>query len=287
MFRTGFVGDAIMITEAMVLLIVVGLLLMILARVSFNRREEAKEKELYRSTDTLKKELERTGSTIIQRMGTHVSKLERLIREAETENGRILSRLDEVTSVRDSLQQVIAEARALQQQLLEQQRMMAMYRPPTYEATLPPPQNRRADFADMLNASIAREQTAVNANNGAQFVPSQFQRFNQTVDVSVDGEIDDEEIDDEEIEEYIDEEVEEEVDDEIEEEIGEETDEDGDEDDEDDGEEGDEESDADNEEDARQRARVMLREGKTVKETMRETGMGRSAVELLSKMIKK
>lgn len=277
-----------MVTEIMGILIVLGILLVLLVRMLSNKNAQEKEKNMQRSTEVLKKELERSGSTIIQRMGTHVSKLERLIREADDENRRLLAKLDEVNIARDMLQQQISEARSLQQQLAEQQRQLAtaqaMYAVPTPMMMPPAPmmqpavaarqqpqqENFRAvqmpqrnDFDTILQESIVKGETdeadyveaasvtpkKASSPKVAAFVPMNFSSGATEQKNSAN---DDDDYDDEYDDEY-----EDEIDDEP------------------------------ITFSAQEKARQMLTEGKSVEDTARETGLGRGAIELMLQMIRR
>ena len=291
-----------MVTEVMLALIAAGVVLMLAVRVFSGRRERAKEEDMKRSTDILKKELERSGSTIIQRMGTHVNKLERLIREAESENARLLSRLDEVTSARDSLQQQLAEARTLTQQLAEQQRQINMqmqqsfYPPPAMPQSILPrfaPNAGNAvaanditdavlvgnetfgrsnrDFSQMLRESVAREEEQAAAyepriNNTPVNPPSATGYVPAKTSASPKNINENAAPFNRPVEYYEDEEYDEEeyVDD------------------------YDDNSEQDNRQtSARERAKEMLLAGKSVEETARETGIGHGAAALMLQMLRR
>lgn len=113
-----------MVMEVMGALIVLGVLMVALVRYQSGRQQElaAEHQEIRESTAKLRKELERSGNEIIQRMGARVTQLEGLIREADEQSEMLNRRLAEVQAIRQNLQQQLVEGHVLHQQLLEQQR---------------------------------------------------------------------------------------------------------------------------------------------------------------------
>ena len=237
-----------MLMEALIIMTVIGLLLLLTVRISSNRREKINAEEMRKSTEIMKKELERSGSAIISRIGSHVNKLERLIREAQAENKRLLSQMDEATNLRDSLRELVVEARTARQQLAEERRA-ALLPPPYVPAATP-------EIVSAPVAPVGFDEILQNTlQKTAPGTPSpKANNFND--DDSTDGE------------------------DEYEEEMYDET------------EYEDEPADEDRPsgEDAaaaRETARDMLMKGMSVEETARETGLGKGALELMRKMIKR
>ena len=269
--------------EVLLVIIVIGTLLLLAVRISTRKRDKADTEEIRRATDVMKKELERTGNTIITRIGTHINKLERLLTAAQTENNRLLSGADEATSLRDSLQKLIAEARAVSEQLAEQQRALRFYQTmPPYGNAAPPivvPPPPVADnnatrpaavssFDSLLknslqqqtvsdddydeyddNVNLPTEKTAVPLAHLAQDTARQSPPINNDDD---DNEYDEE---------------------------GYDTDDDDDDDN--------TVNLIGNDSDARRRAQNLLAKGYGIDETARETGLGRGAVALMKKMIKR
>ena len=76
-------------------LIILGAVLLLIVRYIIHRRQGGEEdvQELAASMDTLKRELQQSADTIIKRLGTHVTKLERLLREAEDQRTRLDTRV--------------------------------------------------------------------------------------------------------------------------------------------------------------------------------------------------
>ena len=113
-----------MIAEIMGALIVLGVLMVVLVRYQSGRQTDlsAEHQDMRESTEKLRKELERSGNEIIQRLGTHVNQLESLIRQADEQSELLNRRMAEIQAIRQNIQQQLAEGHVLQQQLLEQQR---------------------------------------------------------------------------------------------------------------------------------------------------------------------
>ena len=125
-----------MITEFMAGLILAGLLLIVIARIRTGRKAAEEERVMGEATGNLKQELERTGSEIIDRMGTHVSRLENLIYEAEEKTGELQGQMAEMGRLQQTIQQQLGEEKSLSAQLnaqlnelsVRQQQIAAMQR---------------------------------------------------------------------------------------------------------------------------------------------------------------
>ena len=139
-----------MIVEVMGALIIVGVAMVLYVRYQGAKNQqparEQQEHEMWDSTERLKAELERSGNEIIQRMGTHVSQLEKLIHETDEKTDMLNRRMAELQAVRQGIQQQLAEGRVFQQQLSEQylqcqqvcQQMEAAYQRMSMPVRMPP-----------------------------------------------------------------------------------------------------------------------------------------------------
>ncbi len=164
-----------MVTEVMGFLIIAGAIILCILRY-FSRKHSqplVEQQEMRDATGQLKAELEKTGASIIARMEDRVNHLEHMIKEAERSRSVLDSRIMELRELAGyaaqqsdamrSLHEEIAEARSLQQQLMEvsahavrqSQRDMALtHRLERVDAQ---------DFSAVLHASIAREEAAMQA----------------------------------------------------------------------------------------------------------------------------
>ncbi|MBQ7477791.1 MAG: hypothetical protein IJT01_02680, partial [Selenomonadaceae bacterium] len=113
-----------MVVEIMGLLIIAGVVMVLFVRWQSNKQQKPMREyqDMQISTEKLRRELERSGDEIIQRMGSHVNQLEKLVRETDEKSDALHRRMAELRALQQGMQQQIAEGRVLQQQLLEQQR---------------------------------------------------------------------------------------------------------------------------------------------------------------------
>lgn len=151
-----------MVTEILGLLIIAGALLVLLVRYITRRQQRPMEEqqEMQQSTVRLKEELERSGDAIVERLRSHVTHLEELIREADAKNALLDAKLSECRRLEaeigqkaDELQLLMEQARAREQQLA---------------ARTGPVRVDARDFASVLQNSIERDPVPVQAPPAAQ-----------------------------------------------------------------------------------------------------------------------
>ena len=111
-----------MVVEVMGLLIVAGAVLVLFVRYQSRKSQQQvlEQKDMEDSTERLKQELERSGDAIIQRIGSHVDRLEHMVRETDEKEDLLARRIAELQGLRQGIQQQLAEGRLLQQRLAEQ-----------------------------------------------------------------------------------------------------------------------------------------------------------------------
>ncbi len=138
------------------------------------QRSEEDEEDIAASIETLKKELQQSADTIIKRLGSHVTKLEGLLREADDRRVRLETRVADAQRLEWALRQRIEELERRLRDLGQTPPMQAasvsaqapVRRPVSPAARggqLPQqePEVRRVDgddFASVLHQSILREQ---------------------------------------------------------------------------------------------------------------------------------
>ncbi len=88
-----------------------GAVLLLIVRYVIHRRQRSEEddEELAESIEKLKKELQQSGDTIIKRLGSHVTKLEGLLREADDRRVQLETRAAEAQRLEWALHQRIEE----------------------------------------------------------------------------------------------------------------------------------------------------------------------------------
>lgn len=130
------------------------------------QRSEEDDEELAESIEKLKKELRQSADTIIKRLGTHVTKLEGLLREADQRCTQLETRVADAQRLEWALQQRIEE---LERRLRD---LGGTVPPAAYTASragavppmppsVQPTEAQRTDgdaFAAVLHQSILREQ---------------------------------------------------------------------------------------------------------------------------------
>ncbi|MBR3458003.1 MAG: hypothetical protein IKH16_07610 [Selenomonadaceae bacterium] len=111
-----------MVVEVMGLLIVAGAVLVFFVRYQGRKSQQPvlDQKDMEDSTERLRQELERSGDAIIQRIGSHVDRLEHMVRETDEKEDLLARRIAELQGLRQGIQQQLAEGRLLQQRLAEQ-----------------------------------------------------------------------------------------------------------------------------------------------------------------------
>lgn len=147
-------------------LIILGAVLLLVVRYIIHRRQRSEEddEDLAASIEKLKKELQQSADTIIKRLGSHVTKLEGLLREADDRRVRLETRVADAQRLEWALRQRIEE---LERRLSDLGQTTAL--PPARSAQrvqqpLPTPQVQEArrtdgdEFAAVLHQSILREQ---------------------------------------------------------------------------------------------------------------------------------
>lgn len=107
-----------MIAEIMGLLIFVGAALLLFARYQGGKSgNDIEGKELKISMESLKREMERTSEEAIERMGNHVNRFERLMKDAKTLDENLSYHIKEIRGVEDRLRKETANSRALAEEL--------------------------------------------------------------------------------------------------------------------------------------------------------------------------
>ena len=166
-------------TYFMALLILVGAGLVFLAKYIARRKaapqraQEAHE-DMARSTEQLKRELERSGQEIVKRMGGHVERLEALIAESDRRADSLDAQLTELHTLSQTIDKEIDELRAAEQDARREQQLASQLlgelRAAAAGATamrqaMPVPQRTAPiervdvqDFTSVLERSIARDE---------------------------------------------------------------------------------------------------------------------------------
>ena len=258
-----------MIVEVMVALIVVGAAMVLFVRYQGGKGLSASEQQDMReSTQKLKAELERSGNEIIQRMGSHVEQLERLIRETEEKTDLVNRRIAELQALRQGIQQQLAEGRIFQQQLAEQYRLCqnAYQQMGTY-LQMSARQARPAPMAEPAPPSVWDRPAAPAPPYGQTEVPSFSQLLHESMERDPDRGEDSQDLYEPSAEARQMAQQMAERRHSAEASAGVATD-----------------HEASNKR-ASDKARYLLREGRSVEEVSRETGMGRGAVELLRQIV--
>lgn len=162
-------------TYFMALLILIGAGLVLLAKYLTRRKLAPKtvHEDMARSTEQLKRELERSGGEIVKRMGSHVERLESLIAESDRRADSLDAQLTELHTLSQTIDKEIDELRAAEQdarreqqlasQLLGELRAAAAGASAMRQAMplVPPASVERVDaqdFTSVLERSIARDE---------------------------------------------------------------------------------------------------------------------------------
>ena len=92
-------------------LIILGAVLLLVVRYIIHRRQRGEEddEELAESIEKLKKELQQSADTIIKRLGSHVTKLEGLLREADDRRVQLETRVADAQRLEWALQTRVEE----------------------------------------------------------------------------------------------------------------------------------------------------------------------------------
>lgn len=155
-------------TEILGALIILGAVLLLIVRYIIHRRQRSEEEDedLATSIEKLKKELQQSADTIIKRLGSHVTKLEGLLREADDRRVRLETRVADAQRLEWALRQRIEE---LERRLRDMGQPLSSAPVAVREgqsAPLPVTEARRTDgdeFAAVLHQSILREQERTSA----------------------------------------------------------------------------------------------------------------------------
>lgn len=167
-------------TYFMALLILIGAGLVFLAKYITRQRTAPRRahEDMARSTEQLKRELERSGNEIVKRMGSHVERLESLIAESDRRSDTLDAQLTELHTLSQTIDKEIDELRAAQQDARREQQLasqllgelraaaagaaaMRQAVPMTQPlAPAPAPIERvdAQDFTSVLERSIARDE---------------------------------------------------------------------------------------------------------------------------------
>ena len=151
-------------TEILGALIILGAVLLLIVRYIIHRRQRSEEEDedLAASIEKLKKELQQSADTIIKRLGSHVTKLEGLLREADDRRVRLETRVADAQRLEWALRQRIEELeRRLRDMGQPLPSAVASSVREGQSAPLSSTEARRTDgdeFAAVLHQSILREQ---------------------------------------------------------------------------------------------------------------------------------
>ncbi|AOH48480.1 hypothetical protein BCS37_08510 [Selenomonas sp. oral taxon 920] len=152
--------------------------MLLIVRYVLHRRQRSDEadEDLAESIEKLKKELQQSADTIIKRLGSHVTKLEGLLREADDRCVRLETRVADGQRLEWALRQRIEELERRLRDLGQTPPAPPVMRSPEPVPPMVPVQEaRRTDgdeFAAVLHQSILREHARAAAEPAAQsFVP--------------------------------------------------------------------------------------------------------------------
>ena len=147
-------------------LIILGAVLLLVVRYIIHRRQRSEEddEDLAASIEKLKKELQQSADTIIKRLGSHVTKLEGLLREADDRRVRLETRVADAQRLEWALRQRIEELERRLSDLGQPAALPPVHPAENVQSAAPPPQVQEArrtdgdEFAAVLHQSILREQ---------------------------------------------------------------------------------------------------------------------------------
>lgn len=153
-------------------------MLLLIVRYIIHRRQRSEEEDedLAVSIEKLKRELQQSADTIIKRLGSHVTKLEGLLREADDRRVRLETRVADAQRLEWALRQRIEE---LERRLTDLGQPSVTPSAPMQErievsapaGSMQPQEAQRTDgdeFAAVLHASILREQARTQMPPSAQ-----------------------------------------------------------------------------------------------------------------------
>lgn len=103
-----------MVAEIMGLLIFIGVALLFFARYQGGKgKKRVNSKELASSIESLHREIDKASTEAIERMGSYVSRFERLIRDAKTSDENLSYRIKEIRTLEDRFRKDMMETRAV------------------------------------------------------------------------------------------------------------------------------------------------------------------------------
>jgi len=179
-------------TYLMALLILIGAGLVFFAKYLARQRTAPKRahEDMARSTEKLKRELERSGGEIVKRMGGHVERLEALIAESDRRSDSLDAQLTELHTLSQTIDKEIDELRAAEQDARREQQLasqllgelraaaagaaaMRQAVPMVQTPSTPSPIERvdAQDFTSVLEHSIARDE-ARQPSSAPAYVPT-------------------------------------------------------------------------------------------------------------------
>lgn len=174
-------------TYVMALLILAGAGLIALARYLQHRQqaplqEKRDREDMERSTLQFKRELERSGSEIIGRLGEHIERLESLIREADRRADTLDSALSELHTLSQAVDKQTDELRAQEEDARREQQLVSQLLGElraaaagaaavrTVEAPSPIKRVDADDFTTALKHSIERDEQRQQSHQAAPVV---------------------------------------------------------------------------------------------------------------------
>lgn len=169
-------------TEILGALIILGAVLLLIVRYIIHRRQRSEEEDedLAASIEKLKKELQQSADTIIKRLGSHVTKLEGLLREADDRRVRLETRVADAQRLEWALRQRIEELERRLRDMGQPMPTPAAHPAESMPVASAPPlssqEARRTDgdeFAAVLHQSILREQARAVAEPPRTYVQPQ------------------------------------------------------------------------------------------------------------------
>lgn len=107
-----------MIVEMMGLLIFLGVAILLFVRYQEGRGEKKVDTDEFKvSVESLQREIDKASTEAIERMGSQVNRFERLMKDAKTSDEDLKYRMSEIRALEDRLRKEIAESRALTETL--------------------------------------------------------------------------------------------------------------------------------------------------------------------------
>ena len=178
-----------MVTEILGLLSIVGAGIVFLVRWQMHRTQRPKleQREMQVSTARLKEELQRSGDAIVNRMSTHVSQLEKLIKDADERAAQLDSRIAACRRLEAELELRSAELSQRAQQTVASARIAASAaRQPLSQPTMQ--SQTAAPAPDMLGHAVSMAER-VDAEDFAQVLHDSMQREEAQVELPTAAEV--------------------------------------------------------------------------------------------------